>query len=220
MAAFDTDETRWTSNILNGIDLTPTPATQPKVTHPVSTNTCSSGERYRSIGFDAVPDFISGNYFEKRTELTRKFSREAEILLIRGMLKHGKTKSWKKMCVLHVLNVRANVIQTSQVVLRGFRAQRSNEQPGLHHIQHSALKDRARSRRFQRILARAELDPSLLDRPDELCGKPGTSLSRYTDDKPAGSSKWKPNEIRVEPEVLLGHAEFNATRGTTIPFLK
>ena len=48
---------------------------------------------------------------------------------------------------------------------------RYQEQPGLHHIKMSALKDRARSRRFQRIMERAELDRSLLERPDALCGK-------------------------------------------------
>ena len=44
---------------------------------------------------------------------TRKFTREAEILLIRGMIKHGK--NWAKIY---------------------------DEQAGLHHIKQSALKDR------------------------------------------------------------------------------
>lgn len=43
-------------------------------------------------------------------------------------------------------------------------------EPLLQHIKHSALKDRARSKRFQEIFARAEADPSLLNDPERLCG--------------------------------------------------
>lgn len=72
---------------------------------------------------------------------TRKFTREDEVLLVRGMIVHGK--KWKTIW---------------------------DAEPLLQHIKHSALKDRARSKRFQEIFARAEEDPSLLNDPERLCG--------------------------------------------------
>lgn len=71
--------------------------------------------------------------------LTRKFTMNDDILLIRGILRYGK--KWKTI--------------------------RDNE-PRLHHILHSALKDRTRSKRFQAKLLKAEADPTILDRPHEL----------------------------------------------------
>ena len=73
----------------------------------------------------------------------RRFNREEEVALLRGLVKHGRGK-WK-------------VIYDDEPLLN-----RS--------IQASALKDRVRSKRFAVLLKRAEADPTLLDRPDELCG--------------------------------------------------
>jgi len=79
---------------------------------------------------------------EKNSNGTRKFTRSDEVLLIRGILKHGNSH-WKKIW---------------------------KETPELQHISHSALKDRGRSKRFQSVLKRAQVDPTLLDRPFELLG--------------------------------------------------
>jgi len=73
---------------------------------------------------------------------TRKFTRDDDVNLIRGILKYGKS-SWKKIW---------------------------QETPELQHIKHAALKDRGRSRRFQNALKWAFEDPTLLDRPHELLG--------------------------------------------------
>ena len=73
------DTARWSSDVLKGIDIARTPGTRLVQLHPFETTTARSPKKARS------------------PELTRKFSRDAEILLIRGMLKHGKKKSWKKM---------------------------------------------------------------------------------------------------------------------------
>ena len=69
--------------------------------------------------------------------------------MVKGMMDHGK-KSWKKIW---------------------------DEQPGLQNIKQAALKDRARSNRFKAILERAELNPSLIHCPDELCGPPDQHVS-------------------------------------------
>lgn len=74
--------------------------------------------------------------------------------MIKGMMKHGM-KAWIKIY---------------------------DSEPGLHHIKHSALKDRARSNRFKRMYERAQRDPTLLDRVDELCGEPNQAI--YADDTP------------------------------------
>ena len=84
---------------------------------------------------------------------TRKFTRSDEILLIRGMMKHGQHAAWKRIY---------------------------DETPGLHHILHSALKDRARSNRFKKIFERAQRDPTLLSCPYELCGAPNQFV--YTEE--------------------------------------
>ena len=73
------DAARWSSDILKGIDIGLTPGTRPLQLHLSESKTARSPKKARS------------------PKLTRKFSRDAEILLIRGMLKHGKKKSWKKM---------------------------------------------------------------------------------------------------------------------------
>eukprot|EP00986_Skeletonema_menzelii_P011149 scaffold5669_cov144-Skeletonema_menzelii.AAC.12 len=87
-----------------------------------------------------VEKFISHD--KNSTIGTRKFTRDDDINLIRGILKHGKS-SWKKIW---------------------------QDAPELQHIKHAALKDRGRSKRFQNALEKALEDPSLLDRPDELLG--------------------------------------------------
>lgn len=79
---------------------------------------------------------------------TRTFTRADEVNLIRGIMTHGK--QWKKIW---------------------------DECVSLQHIFPSALKDRARSKRFQGILSKAEANPSLLDDPQALCD---SELS-YTD---------------------------------------
>lgn len=77
----------------------------------------------------------------ENNNLTRKFTRADEVNLVKAVMTHGK--KWK------------TIWQAT---------------PELQHIYHSALKDRARSKRFKDIFAKAEADPSLLDNPDELCG--------------------------------------------------
>ena len=141
-----------------------TPAAVSGLLAPIPTRMSSSGERYHdgrfviSSNYDVnnFPDDGHGHEEEEKEEekeekksprpsddgKTRKFTRSDEVHLVRGILKYGKS-SWKKIW---------------------------QETSGLHHIKHSALKDRARSKRFQSILERAQKDPSLLDRPHELCG--------------------------------------------------
>lgn len=97
-----------------------------------------------------------------KDEGTRSFTREDDILLMKGMMKHGNN-SWKKIYA---------------------------DEPGLHHIQQSALKDRARNEHFQTRYQRAKLDPSLLDRVDELCGAACQRI--YSKEKvPEGNDKLK-----------------------------
>ena len=72
---------------------------------------------------------------------TRKFTRSDEIHLIRGIMTYGK--KWKAIW---------------------------EATPELQHIYHAALKDRARSKRFKDILARAVDNPQLLSDPQALCG--------------------------------------------------
>lgn len=73
----------------------------------------------------------------------RRFNREEEVALLRGIVKHGRGK-WRAIY---------------------------DDEPLLNrNIQASALKDRVRSKRFAELLKRAEADPALLSRPDELCG--------------------------------------------------
>ena len=79
------------------VDIAPTSVTQPAVVRPVVTKISSIGERYQSNGLFVVLEYGLRSYSGDTPELTRKFSREAEILLIRGMLKYGKQKCWKKM---------------------------------------------------------------------------------------------------------------------------
>ena len=160
--------TRFYDDAPDPIDITPAPVNQVAVKSPIATKISSSGERYHNgsfvvSGYDQRNDlYVSKKKKAKGSKRgyeegkTRKFSIHDEILLVKGMIRHGKTNCWKKIY---------------------------DEQPGLHHIKHSALKDRARSRRFKEILERAELDPSLLGRPDELCGSPDQPA--YTEDRPA-----------------------------------
>lgn len=86
---------------------------------------------------------------------TRKFTRADEVALVRNIIKHGK--KWRRIWDLS---------------------------PDLRHIYPAALKDRARSKRFQDILSRAVKDPSLLNNPEELCGS--ENQPEYMDD---GTSK-------------------------------
>ena len=82
---------------------------------------------------------------------TRKFTRADEVALVKNILKHGKR--WRLIW---------------------------DSCPELRHIYPAALKDRARSKRFQEILSRAEKDPSLVDNPGDLCG--GEDQPEYMDD--------------------------------------
>mmetsp|Transcript_38990 Transcript_38990/g.70226 ORF Transcript_38990/g.70226 Transcript_38990/m.70226 type:complete len:724 (+) Transcript_38990:79-2250(+) len=155
------------NNLLYGdappIDITPAPVNQVAVKSPIATKISSSGERYHNGSFVvSKKKKTKGSKRGHEEGKTRKFSIHDEILLVKGMIKHGKKNCWKKIY---------------------------DEQPGLHHIKHSALKDRARSRRFKEILERAELDPSLLGRPDELCGSPDQPA--YTEGRPAQPARSK-----------------------------
>lgn len=116
---------------------------------PIPTRVNSFGERYHNGKFVISSNYEATNFCEETSPIindddgrTRKFSRSDEVQLVRGILKYGKS-SWKKIW---------------------------EETRELQHIKHSALKDRARSKRFCSILERAKHDPSLLDRPEELCG--------------------------------------------------
>ncbi|KAL7544563.1 hypothetical protein ACHAWF_007940 [Thalassiosira exigua] len=100
---------------------------------------------------------------------TRKFTRKDELLLVRGIMRYGQ--KWKQMW---------------------------DEQPDLQHIKPSCLKDRARSRRFKSILERAQLDSSLLDRPDELCG-PADSPEYFHDGEQS-----KPTPLAIQRETTQG----------------
>ena len=91
---------------------------------------------------DGKQEYITTPRSSNNVNKTRKFTRNDEILLIRGILKHGKSQ-WKKIW------------------------QNTRE---LQHIKHSALKDRARSKRFKTILERAQNDETLLEQPEILCG--------------------------------------------------
>jgi len=102
---------------------------------------------------------------------TRRFTREAEILLMKGMLKHG-TRSWKKIY---------------------------EEEPGLHHIKQTALKDRARTAHYKTKYERVQHDPSLLDRIDELCGAPDQRI--YTDETQEIMHTPSPNVSSWYPEL-------------------
>jgi hypothetical protein len=130
-----------------------TPTTVSGILSPIPTRVNSFGERYHNGKFVISSKYDATNFCEETEEeassptpnedgKTRKFTRSDEVLLIRGILKYGKS-SWKKIW---------------------------QETRELQHIKHSALKDRARSKRFCSILEQARRDPSLLNRPDELCG--------------------------------------------------
>ena len=108
---------------------------------------------------------------ELKVGKTRRFTREAEILLMKGMLKHG-TRSWKKIY---------------------------EEEPGLHHIKQTALKDRARTAHYKTKYERAQQDPSLLDRVDELCGAPDQRL--YIDETKEIMHTPSPNVSSWYPEL-------------------
>jgi len=102
---------------------------------------------------------------------TRRFTREAEILLMKGMLEHG-TRSWKKIY---------------------------EEEPGLQHIKQAALKDRARTAHYKTKYERAQQDPSLLDRVDELCGAPDQRI--YIDETQEIMHTPSPNVSSWYPEL-------------------
>ena len=140
------------------IDITPAPITG--LLTPIPVRVSSSGECYHNgtfvvSGYDDVQSPNKGKRSKKgdsgtkkkkptseeHGNMTRKFTRNDEILLIRGIITHGK--KWKKIW---------------------------DADHRLQHIMHSALKDRARSRRFKMLLERAESEPDLLENPAELCG--------------------------------------------------
>lgn len=107
----------------------------------------------------------------RSTNGTRKFTRDDDVNLIRGILKYGKS-SWKKIW---------------------------QETPQLQHIKHAALKDRGRSRRFQNALEQASKDPSLLDRPYELLGDAQSSwYEKDSSETGAGATKRSAGVIKSE----------------------
>ena len=133
-----------------------------------------------------VEKFISHD--KNSTIGTRKFTRDDDINLIRGILNHGKS-SWKKIW---------------------------QDTPELQHIKHAALKDRGRSKRFQNALEKALEDPSLLDRPDELLGDvnsswyekaSGNSSTKNDSYEAVGLAKPKPIiEVgRSKPSIEVGN---------------
>eukprot|EP00984_Skeletonema_dohrnii_P035103 scaffold34616_cov159-Skeletonema_dohrnii-CCMP3373.AAC.8 len=139
--------------------MTPIAVTGPGVLSPIPTRVNEFGEQYVNGEFVISPRYDATNFCQEKQEeeeqeqqfsspkpndagRTRKFTRNDEILLVRGILKHGKS-SWIKIW---------------------------KETPALQKIKHSALKDRARSKRFCSILERARQDPTLLNYPQELCG--------------------------------------------------
>ena len=91
-----------------------------------------------------------------------------------------------------------------------------DSEPGLHHIKHSALKDRARSNRFKKMFERAQRDPTLLDRVDELCGEPnqtvyaGDSDTRVTSDAPTPSSGMPLFEFESQDSFVQSAIEHHA----------
>jgi len=131
-----------------------TPTAVSGILSPIPTRINAFGERYHNGKFVISKNHDAINFCEEETDeresspkpnadcKTRKFTRSDEINLVRGILKYGKS-NWKKIW---------------------------DETRELQHIKHSALKDRARSKRFCSILEQAQQDPSLLDRPFELCG--------------------------------------------------
>lgn len=88
-----------------------------------------------------VNPMTSPNANQDDISTTRKFTRSDEINLIRGIMMYGK--KWKAIW---------------------------QATPALQHIYHAALKDRARSKRFKDIMARAVENPHLLNDPQALCG--------------------------------------------------
>eukprot|EP00956_Cyclotella_meneghiniana_P012518 scaffold17813_cov23-Cyclotella_meneghiniana.AAC.1 len=93
---------------------------------------------------------------------TRKFTRSDEIHLIRGIMTYGK--KWKAIW---------------------------EATPELQHIYHTALKDRARSKRFKDILSRAVDNPQLLNDPQALCG--GEDQPEYNMDSGGAVSPYSSN---------------------------
>ena len=131
-----------------------------------------------------VEKFISHD--KNSTIGTRKFTRDDDINLIRGILKHGKS-NWKKIW---------------------------QDTPELQHIKHAALKDRGRSKRFQHALHRASEDPSLLDRPGELLGGEHNSwyvkasgISNKNDSNEKNDSDEAVGRAKPKPLIEVGRAE-------------
>ena len=175
--------------------MTPTAVSGPGVLSPIPTRVNSFGERYHNGEFVISSNYDAINFDETEEEevveqqgeynspkpnevgRTRKFTRSDEILLIRGILKHGKS-SWKKIW---------------------------DDTPELQKIKHSALKDRARSKRFCSILERARQDPMLLNQADILCGNensPAYHTPRST--TPREQNGTTPNNAGHEPFSAYG----------------
>lgn len=166
----------------------------PGLLSPIPTRVNSFGEQYTPNGdFIVSSNYDAMNLKEEKEEKeaeedfsspkpndagrTRKFTRSDEILLVRGILRHGRS-SWKKIW---------------------------DENPELQKIKHSALKDRARSKRFCRIVERARENPMLLDRPFELCGdenSPAYHTPRAS--TPRASNSATPNNAGAEPFAAYG----------------
>lgn len=182
--------------------MTPTAVSGPGVLSPIPTRVNAFGERYHNGEFVISSNYDAINFDEAKEEeyveqaynspkpndvgRTRKFTRSDEIMLIRGILKHGKS-NWKKIW---------------------------DDTPQLQKIKHSALKDRARSKRFCSILERAQQDPMLLNRPQELCGDESSPAyhtpresSTPRSSTPRGRNGATPNNAGPEPFSAYGPLE-------------
>jgi hypothetical protein len=155
-------EGKFSSEAPDDINCSPFPLNgdETRVHSPIPLRIASTGEVYRANSDFVIP-FAQPNTnkgknanndgslakkqkskpFSDDDSLSRHFTRADEMNLVRCMIQHGP--KWVRIW---------------------------QAEPRLQHIKHSALKDRARSRRFKAILERAEADKSLLDNPDALCG--------------------------------------------------
>lgn len=147
---------------------------------PIPVRISESGELYHNGEF-VIEDYSLPPPFEPKLEAkhtqkkkkikeeqvgeTRKFTRSDEVNLVKGILKHGqkwKGKPLPSHTITHYFPTDDSRCDNTVAIW--------NDEPELQHIYYSALKDRARSKRFQTILAKAEADPTLVNNPEALCG--------------------------------------------------
>ncbi len=185
----------WQSEDIMNFASTPIPVDPGSgIKTPIPTRVNAFGEQYTPDGEFIVSSNYDAMNLEEEEEKeaeedfsspkpndagrTRKFTRSDEILLVRGILKHGRSK-WKKIW---------------------------DETPELQKIKHSALKDRARSKRFCRIVERARENPMLLSCPQELCGDENSPAyhSPKSSTPRAKNGGTTPNNTFVEPFAAYG----------------